>query len=105
MPIQCSFTDHSLFAPRRSVALLLAVLLAANAVVAQTVDWEDVTGGLSQVSIGSAGVWGVNRDHSIFYRTYTYGRQCSHGSDWHKTDGEDLAHSRLEACICSVVRT
>ena len=87
-------TDFSRSCPR-SPALLLVVL--ATTVASQAVEWIRVEGNLSQVSMGPAGVWGVN-GADIFYRTYTYQKPCSHGNDWSPIGGEKLiTHRRLAA--------
>ena len=41
--------------------------------------WERVGGTpqhLKVVSVGEAGVWGVGRDHRVWYRNNTYGGQA-----------------------------
>ena len=43
-------------------------------------------GGLSQISSGPAGVWGVNSNGNIYYRLGTYGDYGSHGSLWKQVD-------------------
>ena len=40
------------------------------------------------MSVGPAGVWGVNANDEIFYRTGTFGNEASAGSGWEKTDGK-----------------
>ncbi|XP_078579264.1 uncharacterized protein LOC144863708 [Branchiostoma floridae x Branchiostoma japonicum] len=50
--------------------------------------WEKIDGLLKHVSVGPAGVWGVNANDEIFYRTGTFGNEASAGSGWEKTDGK-----------------
>ena len=80
----------------RCPALLLVAL--TTAVASQAVGWIRVGGSLSQVSMGPAGVWGVNGANDIFYRTSTYRKPCSHGHGWLRIGGEKLiTHRRLAA--------
>ncbi|XP_066302848.1 lectin L6-like [Branchiostoma lanceolatum] len=50
--------------------------------------WEHIEGSLKFVSIGPAGVWGVDENNDIFYRTGTYGNEASAGSDWEHIEGK-----------------
>ncbi|KAI8505091.1 hypothetical protein Bbelb_172000 [Branchiostoma belcheri] len=49
--------------------------------------WQRVSGGLKFVSVGRSGVWGVNRNDQIYYRTGTYRDEASAGSGWVRIDG------------------
>ena len=42
--------------------------------------WQQVSGRLKVVSVGLSGVWGVNSNDDIFYRTATYGDPDSQGT-------------------------
>ncbi|KAI8480726.1 hypothetical protein Bbelb_415190, partial [Branchiostoma belcheri] len=55
-----------------------------------TVDpaWRSVDGLLKFVSVGSRGVWGVNRNDDIFYRSGTLENKASSGSGWVKIEGK-----------------
>ncbi len=51
--------------------------------------WEQVPGSLTQVSVGLAGVWGVDEQHKIYYRNETgqYDGQQEVGSNWLSVPG------------------
>ncbi|XP_078666203.1 uncharacterized protein LOC144908469 isoform X3 [Branchiostoma floridae x Branchiostoma belcheri] len=51
-------------------------------------EWRSVDGLLKFVSVGSRGVWGVNRDDDIFYRSGTLENKASSGSGWVKIEGK-----------------
>ena len=53
-----------------------------------TESMTSVAGSLKGVSVGPAGVWGVNGQNEIFYRTDTYGDASSGGSSWELVSGE-----------------
>eukprot|EP00058_Branchiostoma_floridae_P012052 XP_002597540.1 hypothetical protein BRAFLDRAFT_78909 [Branchiostoma floridae] len=63
----------------------------AGAVIATTTEakavWQQVEGGLKFVSVGQSGVWGVNSNDRILYRTGTYDNEASPGSGWVYIDG------------------
>ena len=42
--------------------------------------WQRVSGRLKVVSVGQSGVWGVNANDDIFFRTGTYGDPDSQGT-------------------------
>ena len=42
---------------------------------------------MTQVSVGPAGVWGVNGRKQIFHRTGTFGDVDSKGTGWRGVDG------------------
>jgi len=50
--------------------------------------WERVQGALKQISVGEAGVWGVNDANDIYYRQGTFGDKDTAGSDWVKLPGK-----------------
>ena len=52
------------------------------------VTWKIVDGGLKDVSVGSAGVWGVNDVDQIFYRIGTFRKPSKLGSGWEQVSGE-----------------
>jgi len=60
--------------------------MAANSAMAVT--WKIVDGGLKDVSVGPAGVWGVSGAHGIFYRVGTFGKPGKPGSEWEPVYGE-----------------
>merc|ERR1719318_2284393 len=49
--------------------------------------WKQIDGLLKVVSVGKAGVWGVNSKDEIFYRQGTSVNPKSDGTGWVKTDG------------------
>jgi len=49
--------------------------------------WESIAGELTVVSCGEPGVWGVNHEDEVYYRTGTYGGGPSEGTGWEKLDG------------------
>ncbi|KAL5251916.1 hypothetical protein ACHWQZ_G014899 [Mnemiopsis leidyi] len=49
--------------------------------------WQQITGGLIQISVGESGVWGVNAANNIYYRTGTYGDVDTAGSGWQQVPG------------------
>ncbi|XP_019623528.1 PREDICTED: tectonin beta-propeller repeat-containing protein 1-like [Branchiostoma belcheri] len=63
---------------------------AGNPVIGEEGDpaWRSVDGLLKFVSVGSRGVWGVNRDDDIFYRSGTLENKASSGSGWVKIEGK-----------------
>jgi len=50
--------------------------------------WQRISGGLKQISVGEAGVWGVNDANDLYYRQGTYGDRNTAGSDWVKLIGK-----------------
>ncbi|XP_078659643.1 uncharacterized protein LOC144904556 isoform X2 [Branchiostoma floridae x Branchiostoma belcheri] len=50
-------------------------------------NWEQQQGLMKYVSVGAAGVWGVNSNNDIFYRTGTFGNEASSGSGWEQVQG------------------
>ena len=56
--------------------------------------WEKVTGGLKHVSVGNAGVWGVNRFDHIYFRE---GITTSNlpGTKWTRISGENILRNIL----------
>jgi len=48
-----------------SVLLVVAVLAAQDGCWAQSVTWTNIEGGLKQISVGPAGVWGVNSADNV----------------------------------------
>jgi len=50
-------------------------------------NWEQISGGLTVVSCGQSGVWGVSHDDKILYRNGTYGGGSTAGSEWQEVDG------------------
>ena len=60
--------------------------MAANSAMAVT--WKIVDGGLKDVSVGPAGVWGVNGADEIFYRTGTFRKPSKLGNGWELVSGE-----------------
>ena len=63
--------------------------------------WEKVSGELVQLSVGGAGVWGINKQNRLFYRVGTHGDQFAvKGSDWEEVFGQKLKHV---AVACGVV--
>ncbi|XP_071804849.1 uncharacterized protein [Asterias amurensis] len=46
------------------------------------ISWQQIGGALKHVSIGQAGVWGVNSGDYIYYRVSTYGDEANRGSTW-----------------------
>merc|ERR1719320_929686 len=48
------------------------------------------SGGLKQISVGAAGVWGVNKAHDIYYRQGTRGDKNTAGSDWIRVPDKKL---------------
>ncbi|XP_066275437.1 uncharacterized protein [Branchiostoma lanceolatum] len=63
----------------------------AGAAVATTTgaefEWQHIAGGLTFVSVGLSGVWGVDSDYQIYYRTGTYKNEASPGTGWELIDG------------------
>ncbi|CAH1259009.1 PKDREJ [Branchiostoma lanceolatum] len=63
----------------------------SGAVVATTTgaefEWQHIAGGLTFVSVGLSGVWGVDSDYQIYYRTGTYKNEASPGTGWELIDG------------------
>ncbi|XP_078679919.1 uncharacterized protein LOC144915421 isoform X2 [Branchiostoma floridae x Branchiostoma belcheri] len=49
--------------------------------------WQYVSGRLKFVSVGRSGVWGVNSNDQIYYRTGTFRDEASAGSGWVRIDG------------------
>lgn len=49
--------------------------------------WKHIDGKLKQISVGKSGVWGVNAQNQIFYRTGTYDDNGSEGSGWQHVSG------------------
>ena len=66
---------------------LLAVLCHEVTARRSMESMTSVTGSLKGVSLGPAGVWGVNEQDQIFYRTDTYGDASSNGSSWELVSG------------------
>ena len=58
---------------RSDVLLLFLVATAAHSVMAGTI-WNEVEGGLKSVSVGKAGVWGVESYDGIDYRAETFAK-------------------------------
>ncbi|XP_078595835.1 uncharacterized protein LOC144872941 [Branchiostoma floridae x Branchiostoma japonicum] len=50
--------------------------------------WESIGGRLKFVSVGSNGVWGVNSNDDIYYRTDTFENAASSGSGWQHIGGK-----------------
>ncbi|KAI8520941.1 hypothetical protein Bbelb_006950, partial [Branchiostoma belcheri] len=50
-------------------------------------NWEQQQGLMKYVSVGAAGVWGVDSNNDIFYRTGTFGNEASSGSGWEQVQG------------------
>merc|ERR1712025_388585 len=50
-------------------------------------NWENVPGRLIQVAVGTAGVYGVNRSHMIWYRNGTNKKPDSKGTGWTRLPG------------------
>ncbi|KAK7104518.1 hypothetical protein V1264_019220 [Littorina saxatilis] len=71
----------------RSVPLLVALLTVLVTEVTGRVRWTMQEGALVSMSVGRAGVWGVNRDDKIYYREDTYGEPMNEGADWNLVDG------------------
>ncbi|PVD27555.1 hypothetical protein C0Q70_12717 [Pomacea canaliculata] len=71
------------------VAFLLAVLALTECQAFTSVKLpRDEHWPYNYVSIGPAGVWAVNRQNKLFYRTGTYGDNANIGSGWQfKRDG------------------
>ncbi|KAK7104322.1 perivitellin-2 31 kDa subunit-like [Littorina saxatilis] len=68
--------------------LLLAAVgpCDATSCSATTALWEQIEGALVKVSVGPAGVWGVNVNNQIWYRDDTYGTATNLGGDWTQVD-------------------
>ena len=49
--------------------------------------WQQISGGAKQVSVGESGVWVVNSNHEIYYRTGTFGDVDTAGSGWQRISG------------------
>lgn len=45
-------------------------------------EWTKVGGNLVQISAGQAGVWGINENHAVYYKTGTYGDNGAIGGEW-----------------------
>nr|P0DQP0.1 RecName: Full=Perivitellin-2 31 kDa subunit; Short=PmPV2 31 kDa subunit; Short=PmPV2-31; AltName: Full=PV2 tachylectin 'B' delivery subunit; AltName: Full=Pma_3499_0.54; AltName: Full=Pore forming toxin; Short=PFT; Flags: Precursor [Pomacea maculata] len=71
------------------VAFLLAVLALTESQAFTSVKLpRDEHWPYNYVSVGPAGVWAVNRQNKLFYRTGTYGDNANMGSGWQfKQDG------------------
>eukprot|EP00058_Branchiostoma_floridae_P010020 XP_002595508.1 hypothetical protein BRAFLDRAFT_69086 [Branchiostoma floridae] len=50
--------------------------------------WQQLDGSLRYVSVGPAGVWGVNCNNDIWYREGTYGDERAVGSRWRLVSGK-----------------
>ena len=51
--------------------------------------WKQIGGLLKHVSVGEAGVWGVNKHDEIWYREGVSSSNVA-GTKWKKVDGEDI---------------
>ena len=51
--------------------------------------WKQIGGLLKHVSVGEAGVWGVNKHDEIWYREGVSSSNVA-GTKWEKVDGEDI---------------
>jgi len=69
------------------VLLVVAVLAAQDGCWAATITWTNIPGSLKQISVGPAGVWGVNYANNIWYRNSTRSNPDDYGSGWTKLDG------------------
>ncbi|XP_076468472.1 perivitellin-2 31 kDa subunit-like [Babylonia areolata] len=49
--------------------------------------WKSTGGLLAHVAVGPLGVWAVNGDGDVFYRTQNYRDPFNIGSSWKRTDG------------------
>ena len=49
-------------------------------------NWNKINGKLQQISAGFSGVWGVNSNGDIFYRSGTFGDNKVIGSGWEKVN-------------------
>ncbi|CAH1254013.1 CHRNB3 [Branchiostoma lanceolatum] len=67
-------------------------------------DWEEIDGSLKFVSVGSAGVWGVNAEDDIWYRTGTIGNEASAGSGWEQIEGKMKQISSGDNIVWGVTR-
>jgi len=52
--------------------------------------WIKIDGVLKQISVGRAGVWGVNPNGDVFYRQGTFGDKDVSGTDWVRVPGKLL---------------
>ena len=50
--------------------------------------WQEISGGAKQVSVGESGVWIVNGNHDIYYRSGTFGDVDTAGSGWETVSGK-----------------
>nr|ABY28359.1 tachylectin-like protein [Branchiostoma belcheri tsingtauense] len=69
-------------------ALCFATSLVLFGLASSDPAWSSVDGLLKFVSVGSKGVWGVNRHDDIYYRSGTSENGASSGSGWVKIEGK-----------------
>ncbi|XP_035697092.1 perivitellin-2 31 kDa subunit-like isoform X1 [Branchiostoma floridae] len=58
------------------------------AVVQSAPRWKPIDGSMKYVSVGSNGVWGVDHNNAIFYRSGTFENEASSGTDWVNVEGQ-----------------
>ena len=49
-------------------------------------NWKQIAGSLKQISIGYSGIWGVNSNDEIYYRSGII-QDKKEGDIWHNIDG------------------
>ena len=82
----CQFCILFIAVDRGATLVLLVVGLVASQ--PNTVPWKGVDGALMGVSVGQAGIWGVNTNYNIYYRIGTYNQHEEKGSKWNKVPGK-----------------
>jgi hypothetical protein len=63
-------------------------------------NWKHIRGLLKHVSVGEAGVWGVNKYDEIWYREGVSSSNVA-GTRWQKLGGEDILY--LQHAVCCYV--
>ncbi|XP_025104985.1 lectin L6-like isoform X1 [Pomacea canaliculata] len=77
LPRRCNFGVQN-----RVIEMLIILCLLALTSSCCGQSWRKVEGSLKHVSIGRAGVWGVNADDLIYYREGTYQAPNATGTKW-----------------------
>ena len=81
-----------------TIVCLLVVLAISVTAVRRKKRMKVIDGSLTDVSVGPAGVWGVNSYGEIFYRNGTYRGETNKGNIWIQVAGAFKAISS-ELCV------
>ena len=69
----------------------------------EAVSWQ-IAGGLQSVSVGQAGVWGINDTDKVWFRTRTY-KQSGPGLEWVQVRGKWNGFKSKVSGMCQVQGT